>query len=351
MALVSFKRAEYYGDPFSITKKGPLVNQTASESTRIRVAIAGYGNLGKSAERLVKRQGDMDLVGIFSRRDKLDTDTRVLPAADAAQYADEVDVLLLCLGSATDIPELAADYAAHFNTVDTYDNHALIPEHRAKMDAAARAADNISLISTGWDPGLFSLNRVIGASLFPEPRQATFWGLGVSQGHSDAIRRIPGVIRGVQYTVPNEDAIAAAKSADAEIPSGKQAHARRCVVVADEADHDRIRETIVNMPDYFVGYETTVEFVSEEEFERDHTGIPHGGRVITSGDLAGSHSSVEFALDLERNPDFTAAMLVASARAAYRMHADGRVGAVTVLEVPPYLYSPQSLDELVAGSL
>ncbi len=346
-----FRCEEYDEVPFLFILKGPLVNQTASAPTRIRVAIAGYGNLGKSAEQLVKRQADMDLVGIFSRRDNLDTDTRVLPAADAARYADEVDVLLLCLGSATDIPEQAAEFAVHFNTVDTYDNHALIPEHRAKMDAAACETAHLSLISTGWDPGLFSLNRVIGASLFPEPQQATFWGPGVSQGHSDAIRRIPGVIRGVQYTVPNEDAVAAAKTAGAEIPTGKQAHVRRCVVVADETDHDRIRETIVNMPDYFVGYETTVEFVSEEEFEREHTGMPHGGRVITSGDLSGSHSSVEFGLELGRNPDFTAAMLVASARAAARMHASGRVGAVTVFEVPPYLYSPQPLDQLVAGSL
>lgn len=330
--------------------KGTRVNANASATT-IRVAIAGYGNLGKSSEALVKQQPDMQLVGIFSRRSELETDTRVLPAASAADFADEVDVLLLCLGSATDIPEQAATYARSFNTVDTYDNHQLIPQHRAEMDAAAREAGNLALISTGWDPGLFSLNRVMGASLFVQPEQHTFWGPGVSQGHSDAIRRIPGVIRGAQYTVPNDDAIAAAKTAGAEVPTGKKAHDRRCVVVADPADHERIREAIVTMPDYFVGYNTTVEFVSEGEFERDHTGMPHGGRVITGGDLAGSHSSVEFALELERNPDFTAAMLVASGRAAARMHAAGRTGAVTMLEVPPYLYSPESLEELISSAV
>ena len=191
------------------------------------------------------------------------------------------------------------------------------------------------------------MNRVVGAALFPEPQQRTCWGPGLSQGHSDAVRRIPGVVRGVQYTIPNDEAIEAAKAGRDGI-GGKDAHARHCVIVADPADHERIRETIVTMPDYFAGYATTVEFVDEATFEAEHLGMPHGGRVITSGDLGGSRSSVEFALELERNPDFTAASMVAYGRAAARMHAEGRRGAVTVLEVAPYLLSPAPLDELVA---
>ncbi|RRJ85795.1 diaminopimelate dehydrogenase [Gulosibacter macacae] len=315
--------------------------------TPIRAAIVGYGNLGRSVERLVALQPDMELVGIFSRRDALDTDAPVFPVANAADHAGEIDVLFLCLGSATDIPEQAAGFAKLFTTVDTYDNHKLIPSHRTEMDAAARDGGNVAMISTGWDPGLFSINRTLAEALFPSAEQHTFWGPGLSQGHSDAIRRIPGVIRGVQYTVPREEALAAARTGGAEI-SGKDAHQRHGVVVADAADHDRIREAIVTMPDYFVGYETTVEFVSEDEFERDHQGMPHGGRVITSGDLAGSRSTVEFSLELERNPDFTGAAMVAYGRAAARMRAEGRVGAVTVLEVAPYLLSPASLDELIA---
>ena len=314
-----------------------------------RVGIVGYGNLGRSAEALVKQQPDMDLYGIFSRRRDLDTDTDVFPVAEISQHRDKLDVLLLCLGSATDIPEQAAAFAREFTTVDTYDNHNLIPQHRARMDAAAREGGNVALISTGWDPGLFSINRVLAASLFPQPQQATFWGLGVSQGHSDAIRRIPGVKRGVQYTIPNEDVVADAKAG--RTVDAKRAHKRQCVVVADAADHDRIREAIVTMPDYFVGYDTTVEFVSEAEFTANHTGMPHGGQVITAGELASSHNSVTFGLELGRNPDFTGAVLVAYARAAARLREQGVTGAVTPLEVAPYLLSPAGLDELVAGSL
>ncbi|NLT25870.1 MAG: diaminopimelate dehydrogenase [Microbacteriaceae bacterium] len=319
----------------------------AAPASRIRAAVVGYGNLGRSVEALVRRQPDMELVGVVSRRAELPTDAPIIAVDDADRLAGEVDVLFLCLGSATDIPEQAADWARRFTTVDTYDNHGDIPRHRAEMDAAARAGGNLALVSTGWDPGLFSVNRVLGAALFPEPQQRTFWGPGLSQGHSDAVRRIPGVVRGVQYTIPSEEAIAAAKAGREGI-GGKEAHARHCVIVADPADHDRIRETIVTMPDYFVGYRTTVEFVDEAAFEAEHLGMPHGGRVITSGDLGGSRSSVEFGLELERNPDFTAASMVAYGRAAARMHAAGRRGAVTVLEVAPYLLSPVGLDELVA---
>lgn len=316
----------------------------------IRAAIVGYGNLGRSVERLVARQPDLRLVGIFSRREGLDTDAPVFPVDSAKEHAGGIDVLFLCLGSATDIPEQAADWARRFTTVDTYDNHGRIPQHRAEMHAAALEGDTLAMISTGWDPGLFSLNRVLGAALFPEPLQRTFWGPGLSQGHSDAIRRVPGVQRGVQYTIPSDAAIEAVK-VGRDAGDAKSAHRRHCVVVADPADQERIREAIVTMPDYFAGYDTTVEFVDEATFERDHGGMPHGGRVITSGDLGGSRSSVEFSLDLERNPDFTGAAMVAYGRAAARMHAAGRRGAFTVFEVAPYLLSPAPLDELVARDL
>ena len=322
---------------------------TAAPSSPIRAGIVGYGNLGRSVERLLRDMPDFELVGIFSRRESLDTATAVFPVADAAAHADEVDVLFLCLGSATDIPEQAPAFARDFTTVDTYDNHARIPAHRAAMDAAARETGHLAFISTGWDPGLFSLNRVLADALFPAATQATLWGLGVSQGHSDAIRRIPGVEQAVQYTVPKSEALDAARRG--EPITGTEAHLRRCVVVADPAEHDRIRETIVTMPAYFADYDTTVEFVSAAEFEAAHRGMPHGGHVITSGPLGDSRSTVSFELDLERNPDFTAAVMIASGRAASRLHAQGRVGAVTPLEVAPYLYSPHSLEELIVERL
>ncbi|MGO1434842.1 MAG: diaminopimelate dehydrogenase [Canibacter sp.] len=314
---------------------------------QIRAGIVGYGNLGRSVEKLLAHHPDFSVAGIFSRRDSLPTDTPVFPVADVASHQDEIDVLFLCLGSATDMPEQGPEFAQLFTTVDTYDNHALIPEHRSKMDAAARTGDNLAMISTGWDPGLFSVNRVYGAALFAEPSQNTFWGPGLSQGHSDAIRRVKGVQSAVQYTVPKPASLDLAREGKADQVTGKNAHLRQCVVVADESDHDRIRDEITHMPDYFVGYETTVEFVSQDEFDEKHQGMPHGGHVITTGDLGGSHHSVEFTLELERNPDFTAASMIAYGRAATRMHAEGRRGAVTVLEVAPYLLSPVGLDELI----
>ncbi|MEW1979713.1 diaminopimelate dehydrogenase [Citricoccus sp. NPDC079358] len=319
----------------------------SSSPQTIRAAIVGYGNLGKSVEKLLRAQPDMDLVGIFSRRAELDTDTPVFPAASAADHAQDIDVLFLCLGSATDIPEQAAGYARHFTTVDTYDNHQLVPDHYATMDAAAREGGHVAMISTGWDPGLFSLNRTLAAALFPDAQQNTFWGKGLSQGHSDAVRRVTGVRRGVQYTIPSEQAIAEAKAGRGAEISATSAHVRECYVVADEADHAAIREAITTMPGYFSPYDTTVHFISDEVFERDHQGMPHGGHVVTSGDLGGSRSSVEFALELGSNPDFTAASQVAYGRAAARLQAEGKTGAFTVLEVAPYLLSPVALDELI----
>lgn len=314
----------------------------------IRTAIVGYGNLGRSVERIAGDQPDMRVTGIFSRRASLDTDTPVFPADEIADHAADIDVLFLCLGSATDIPTRAPALARHFTTVDTYDNHRDIPRYRAEMDAIARESGRAVVISTGWDPGLFSLNRTVADAILPDNRQHTFWGPGLSQGHSDAVRRVPGVVRGVQYTLPNPDAIEAARAGEAGDLPAKKAHIRHCYVVADDADHARITEAITTMPDYFVGYETRVTFVSDEEFEREHRGMPHGGRVITSGTAGGSRHSVEFVLDLERNPDFTAAVQVAYGRAAYRLQQEGRFGAHTVLEIAPYLLSATPLDELIA---
>lgn len=325
----------------------------------IRAAIIGYGNLGRSVEKVIADQPDMELVGIFSRRSALDTSATVWSAADVVKHADDVDVLFVCLGSATDVPAQAPELARHFTTVDTYDNHHEIPKHRAAMDEAAREGGNIALISTGWDPGLFSLNRVLGAAVLPGADQMTFWGPGLSQGHSDAVRRVPGVVKGVQYTKPNPEAIEAVKRGEGADIKGNEAHLRHCFVVAEETGDaakdaqlkEQIRETIVTMPDYFAPYETIVDFISEEEFERDHQGMPHGGQVITRGQAGTSGHTIEFSLDLERNPDFTAAVQVAYGRAAHRLREAGEVGARTVFEVAPYLLSAEPLDELVAKKL
>lgn len=317
----------------------------------IKAGIVGYGNLGRGVEYLLKQLDDFELFGIFSRRDSLDTDTPVFPVDDAARYQDDVDVMFLCVGSATDIPAQATGFAEYFTTVDTYDNHSKVAEHRAAMDQVARDHGNVAVVSTGWDPGLFSMNRVLGLSLFPEPVQNTFWGKGLSQGHSDAVRQVPGVQRGVQYTIPAQDAIDQARAGNGQGLSKTQSHDRIVYVVADPADHDRIREEIVTMPAYFEPYDTTVHFVTEAEFERDHQGAPHGGHVITTGNLQGHNASVEFSLDLESNPNFTTAAMVAFGRAAARLKAEGKTGAYTVLEVPLYLLSPQSLNELLASEI
>lgn len=317
----------------------------------IKTAIVGYGNLGQSVEANVKRQPDMELVGIFSRRAHLDTDTAVFPVADINSHESKIDVLYLCLGSATDIPEQATGFAKTFSTVDTYDNHTKIPDHYRTMDEAAYASDNVAIIGTGWDPGLFSLNRTLASALFPLAQQNTFWGTGVSQGHSDAVRRVDGVQKAVQYTIPREDAINKARAGHGSDVTAQTAHLRQCWIVADASEHDRIREEVRTMPDYFAGYEVEVHFIDEEEFARDHEGKPHGGHVITSGDLGGTTNAVEFSLALESNPDFTAAVQVAYGRAAHRLKEAGLSGAFSVLEVPPYLLSPQSLDELLARDI
>lgn len=317
----------------------------------IKAGIVGYGNLGQAVEYLINSLEDFELFGIFSRRQTLDTDADVYPVDDAYKYQDDIDVMFLCVGSATDIPEQATGFAEHFTTVDTYDNHSKVAEHYAAMGKVARANDNVAVVSTGWDPGLFSMNRVLGLSLFPEPVQNTFWGKGLSQGHSDAVRQVAGVQRGVQYTIPAQDAIDQARAGNGQGLSKTASHERIVYIVADEADHERIRHEIVTMPAYFEPYDTTVHFVTEAEFERDHQGAPHGGYVITTGDLQGHNASVEFSLKLESNPNFTAAAMVAFGRAAARLKEQGHSGAYTVLEVPLYLLSPQSLDELMATEI
>ncbi|WP_080796682.1 diaminopimelate dehydrogenase [Corynebacterium pacaense] len=316
--------------------------------SKIRAAIVGYGNLGRSVEKLLAEQPDMELVGVFSRRPTLDTQVPVWSVGEVDRHADEVDVLFLCMGSATDIPALAPGLAAYANTVDTYDNHRDIPRHRRSMDEAARAAGTVSVVSTGWDPGMFSLNRVYGAAVLSNHQQHTFWGPGLSQGHSDALRRIPGVKKAVQYTLPSEEALEKARRGEADGLTGKQTHRRQCFVVAEPSDHERIEEAIRTMPDYFAGYEVEVNFIDEATFDAEHSGMPHGGHVITTGDTGGFHHLVEYTLKLDRNPDFTASVQIAYGRAAHRLRQFGHSGAFTVLEIAPFLLSPEPLDELIA---
>lgn len=321
---------------------------------KIRAAIVGYGNLGRSVEKLLAMQPDMELAGIFSRRDGLDTQAPVWAVDTFDQHLDDFDVALLCTGSATDIPKQAPGFAARACTVETFDNHHEIPQHRAAMNEAARQAGTVAIISTGWDPGVFSVQRALAESILPHCQQTTFWGPGVSQGHSNALRRIDGVKKAIQYTIPNEDALEQARSGQAANFTGKQAHLRRCFVVADESDHERIEHTIRTMPDYFVGYTVEVNFIDEATFDAEHTGLPHGGHVITTGSTGSAgeeQHSMEFTLKLDSNADFTAAVEIAYARAAFRMHEQGLTGAFTVLEVAPYLLSPLSLDELIARSV
>ncbi|AKK03943.1 diaminopimelate dehydrogenase [Corynebacterium epidermidicanis] len=320
--------------------------------SNIRAAIIGYGNLGKSVEQVIASQPDIDLVGVFSRRESLDTSAPVIPIADIEKHTDNIDVLYLCLGSATDMPEQAANLAKLYNTVDTYDNHNEIPRHRAEMDAAAKESGHVAVISTGWDPGMFSLNRVYADAVMTDNDQHTFWGPGLSQGHSDALRRIDGVKKAVQYTIPAEDALDKARTRQGEGITGKNAHLRQCWIVAEDgADLEAIENSIRTMPDYFVGYEVEVNFITDEVFDAEHTGMPHGGHVVTAGKIGDTQHLIEYTLKLERNPDFTAGAMVAYGRAAHRLAQAGETGARTVLEIAPYLIHPASLDDLVAKSV
>ena len=321
----------------------------------IRIGIYGYGNLGRGVESAVAQNADMTLVGIFTRRDpssvKTLTGAPVYAADTALSMKDEIDVMILCGGSATDLPEQTPALAAHFNVIDSFDTHARIPEHLANVDAAARRGGKTAIISVGWDPGLFSIARAYASAVLPEGADYTFWGRGVSQGHSDAIRRIDGVLDARQYTVPIPSALDRVRSGEAPTLSAREKHTRECYVVAKEgADLSRIEKEIKEMPNYFADYDTTVTFISMEEMKEKHAALPHGGRVIRTGrtGLKGDHKhTIEYSLTLDSNPEFTSSVLVAYARAAYRLYGKEDVGCKTVLDIPPALLSPLSREELV----
>lgn len=325
---------------------------------RTRVGIVGYGNLGRGVEAAIGLNPDLELVGVFSRRDPLSVatvvpDTPVYALSELDGFAERIDVLILCGGSKSDLPEQTPELAARFTVVDSFDTHARVPEHFAAVDAAARAGGNVAIISTGWDPGLFSLNRLFGEAILPVGETYTFWGRGLSQGHSDALRRIPGVAGAVQYTLPSESAIERVRAGEKPELTTREKHDRECfVVLEDGADADAIREAIVTMPDYFEPYDTTVHFITAEELARDHAGMPHGGFVIRSGESsAGTSQTIEYRLALDSNPEFTSSVLVAYARAAARLAASGQQGAFTPFDVAPGLLSPKSPEQLRAELL
>ena len=316
-------------------------------SEKIKVGIVGYGNLGRGAELAIKQQPDMELVAVFSRRGKVETvDPNVTSVHidEAKNYQDKIDVMVLCGGSATDLPEQTPAFTEMFNTVDSFDTHAKIPEHFAAVDEVAQKSGKVSVISVGWDPGLFSLNRVMSEAVLIDGNTYTFWGKGLSQGHSDAVRRVDGVKAGVQYTIPSEEAMDRVRRGENPQLSTSEKHKRECYVVLDEgADAKQVEETIKTMPNYFDEYYTTVHFISEEELERDHQAMPHGGFVIHSGKTgSGTNQIVEFSLKLDSNPEFTASVLVAYARAAYRLHKEGQVGAKTIYDIGPGYIHPES---------
>ncbi len=326
----------------------------------IRIGIAGYGNLGKGVEAAVKNNPDMELVAVFSRRNpdsvKINTEgVNVYPFDKITDYKDDIDVIINCGGSARDLPESTPAIAENFNVIDSFDTHAKIPEHFANTDVKAKAGNKIAIISVGWDPGMFSLNRLYMNAILPNGNDYTFWGKGVSQGHSDAIRRIDGVIDARQYTVPVESAVESVRNGENPELTTRQKHTRECFVVVEEgADKARIENEIVTMPNYFADYDTTVNFISLEELQRDHMGIPHGGRVIRSGftgfDLSTKHT-IEYSLNLESNPEFTGSVLTAYARAAYRLNKNGESGCKTVFDIAPAQLIDKSGDEIRAHML
>ena len=326
----------------------------------IRVGILGYGNLGKGVESAIAQNDDMELKAVFTRRNPENVKVRtagvkVLQADELSHMQDELDVLILCGGSATDLPVQTPQYASMYNVVDSFDTHARIPEHFAAVDAAAKKAGKVSLISCGWDPGMFSLNRLYANCVLPEGKDYTFWGKGVSQGHSDAVRRIEGVKDCRQYTIPVEKAVEAVRSGSNPELTTREKHTRECFVVAEEgADLAKIENEIKTMPNYFSDYDTTVHFIDEEEMKRDHSGLPHGGMVIRTGvtGMEKEHKHViEYSLKLDSNPEFTGSVIVAYARAVSRMNKEGLSGCKTVFDVAPAYLSPKSAEELRAHML
>ena len=324
-------------------------------SRRIQIGILGYGNLGRGVELAIRQNPDLELAAVFTRRDPaslriLTPGVPVLPAELLQEKREDIDVLILCGGSARDLPVQSPACAKYYNIVDSFDTHARIPEHYAACDAAAKEGGKVALISVGWDPGMFSLQRLLGNCILPDGKDYTFWGKGVSQGHSDAIRRIEGVADAKQYTIPVEDALEAVRSGKNPELTTREKHTRECFVVAKEgADLARIENEIKTMPAYFADYDTTVHFISAEELKRDHSEIPHGGFVIRSGKTGfdGLHNNmIEYSLKLDSNPEFTSSVIVAYARAAHRLALEGQTGCKTVFDVPPAYLSPKSGEEL-----
>ncbi len=320
----------------------------------IKVGLYGYGNIAKGVECAVKQNKDMKVTCVFTRRNPETVETisgaKVYKTDDILNHKDDIDVLVMCGGSATDLPEQTPAMAEHFNVVDSFDTHKRIPEHFSNVDAAAKNGGKIGIISVGWDPGMFSLNRLYGSCILPDGADYTFWGKGVSQGHSDAIRRIDGVVDARQYTIPVEEALAAVRSGSEPKLTARQKHTRECFVVAQEgADLEKIKNEIVTMKNYFDEYDTTVNFISQEELDRDHKGIPHGGFVIRTGrtgkDLEHNHV-IEYSLKLDSNPEFTSSVIVAFVRAAYRLNKEGQSGCKTVFDIPPAYLSAKSGEEL-----
>ena len=321
----------------------------------IRIGIYGYGNLGRGIECAIKQNPDMELVAVFTRREPstvkiLSEGVSVYHVDDALKMTDKIDVMILCGGSAKDLPEQTPYLAKYFNVVDSFDTHAKIPEHFANVDASAKESGKVGIISVGWDPGMFSLNRLYASCILPEGKDYTFWGKGVSQGHSDAIRRVNGVKNGKQYTIPVESALDAVRSGVNPDLTTREKHIRECYVVAEDgADLNRIEKEIKEMPNYFADYDTTVHFISEEELQKNHSGIPHGGFVIRSGKTGWNKENthiIEYSLKLDSNPEFTASVIVAYARACYKMSSEGQSGCKTVFDVAPSYLTMLSNEEI-----
>ena len=321
----------------------------------IKIGILGYGNLGRGVECAVKQNDDMELVAVFTRRNpedvKILTETAtVCNVADVEDWKDKIDVMIICGGSATDLPKQTPVYAKMFNLIDSFDTHARIPEHFANVDAAAKEGGHVGIISVGWDPGMFSLNRLYANAILPDGNDYTFWGKGVSQGHSDAIRRVEGVKDGKQYTIPVEAALEAVRNGENPELTTRQKHTRECFVVLEEgADAAKVEEEIKTMPNYFSDYDTTVHFISEEELKANHSGIPHGGFVLRSGKTGWNGENkhlIEYSLKLDSNPEFTSSVLIAYARAAYRLASEGQSGCKTVFDIAPAYLSAKSGEEL-----
>ncbi len=323
----------------------------------IKLGILGYGNLGRGVENAMKFNKDMELCAIFTRRNpetvKVNSNTPVVSVNDIEQWKDKLDVLIICGGSATDLPVQTPKYAEMFNVIDSFDTHARIPEHFANVDKAAKKSNKVAIISLGWDPGMFSLNRLFGNVLLPNGKDYTFWGKGISQGHSDAIRRIKGVKNAKQYTIPVEEALKSVRNGENPELTTRQKHTRECFVVLEEgADPKQVEHEIVTMPNYFSDYDTTVHFITEEELVKNHSGIPHGGFVIRTGETSvGTKHVIEYSLKLDSNPEFTSSVLVAYARACYRLNKEGQSGCKTIFDIAPAYLINKTNEELISTML